>query len=188
MFYSAVFEDGASTFGSEGALHQNDSTAAPRAAAAWAAVLVLLAAVPAAADEAPSAAMLEPVQRLVKFMSTLPAGEHPLMFARQGLCIVENFPPFLFCGRHAASLWESGFRAHSQEEGLSELDVRFDAAHDFGRAGERAYFSLPTTWTGLTHGRHFEEHGAWAFVVVREGHAWRIVGYGWGVTGYTETP
>jgi hypothetical protein len=175
-------------------LHQNESTVVRSAAfgrhaatVRWAAVL-LIASAPARAAEAPSAAMLEPVHNLVQFMSTLPAGRLSRVFARRGLCIIENFAPFVFCGPHAASLWEAGFRAHSREEALSELALRFDAAYDFGESDNRAYFSLPTTWTGVTNGKHFEEHGAWAFVVVREAAGWRIVGYGWGVTGYTETP
>jgi hypothetical protein len=130
--------------------------------------------------------MLEPVRNLVSFMSTLPAGEHPAVFARRGLCIVENFGPFIFCGPRAAAEWEAGFRAHSNEEALSELAAHFDAAHDFSQSADRAYFSLPTTWTGLAHGRRFEERGAWAFVLQRESAGWRILGYGWGVTGYTE--
>ncbi len=110
------------------------------------------------------------------------------MFARHGLCIVENFAPFLFCGPRAAAEWSAGFRAHSAEGVLSELSAAFGEAHDFSQAGSRAYFSLPTVWTGLTQGRHFEEHGAWSFVLQREGAAWRIVGYGWGVTAYSEAP
>jgi hypothetical protein len=112
--------------------------------------------------------------------------EHPSVFARKGLCIVENFAPFLFCGHDAALAWETGFRAHAADEGLSELRAQFAEAHDFSQSGNRCYFSLPTTWTGLTHGRRFEEYGAWAFVIERHGAAWRILGYGYGVTTYTE--
>jgi hypothetical protein len=131
--------------------------------------------------------MLQPVHDLVSFMSTLPADQHPSVFANAGLCIIENFPPFLFCGARAASLWESGFRAHSKDDGLTELAAHLDAAHDFSQVGNRVYFSLPTTWTGRTHGRTFEEHGAWSFVLIRQPAAgWRIAGYGWGVTAYAE--
>jgi hypothetical protein len=130
--------------------------------------------------------MLDPVHNLVLFMSALPAGQHPAVFANQDLCIIENFAPFVFCGPSAASMWESGFRSHSEEENLSELAVHFGTAHDFSLSKGRAYFSLPTTWTGRTHGRRFEEHGAWSFVLVREAVGWRILGYGWGVTRYTE--
>jgi hypothetical protein len=156
-----------------------------------AAILVSVLAVGAAsADEQPSAAMLKPVRELATFMSTLPRDAHAGMFAGHGVCIVENFAPYVFSGAYAAARWEQGFRAHAA--GLTELVATFDAAHDFSQTGDRAYFSLPTTWTGLDAGRRFEEHGAWAFVLQRTGTAravrWRILSYGWGVTAYTESP
>jgi hypothetical protein len=64
--------------------------------------------------------------------------------------------------------------------------VKFGPARDFSVTGDRAYFCLPTTWTGLTHGRPFEEHGAWAFVVQRSTSGWRILAYGWGETSHAE--
>ncbi len=140
-----------------------------------------------AAEAAPTAAMLAPVHSLADFMSTLPVGAHPPSFARAGLCIVENFAPFLFCNPQAATDWEAGFRAHAADEDLSELQAHFGAAHDFSRAGDRVYFSLPTTWTGSSHGRRFVEHGAWTFVLTQRGGTWRIQGYGWGVTAYRES-
>lgn len=148
---------------------------------------LLLLTVAAHAQEQPTAAMMEPVRALADFMSTLRPDEHATMLARRGLCIVENFAPFLFCGAHAASDWEAGFRSHSADEDLSHLAAHFEPAHDFAIAGDRAYFSLPTVWTGLTHGHAFEEHGAWAFVLERtRSGKWQIVGYGWGVTAYSE--
>jgi hypothetical protein len=147
-------------------------------------MLLLFAAGAAGAAPQPSPAMLEPVRGLVAFMSTRYAGEHPAVFAAHGVCIVENFAPFLFCGAGAAARWETGFRSHA--EGLSELSAQFGDAYDFSESGGRAYFSLPTTWTGRTQGRSFEEHGAWAFVLERHGAKWWILGYGWGVTAYRE--
>ena len=179
---------------SERHLHQNDSTTMgritrPRAyRVCWAVLAGFLAAGAARAEEQPTAAMMEPVQGLVTFMSTLRRGEQPTVFARRGLCIVENFAPFLFCGLEAAANWAAGFRAHAAEGGLKNLAATFGEAHDFKRAGKRVYFSLPTTWTGLTQGKRFEEHGAWSFVLVQEDAGWRIAGYGWGVTAYSETP
>ncbi len=146
----------------------------------------LFAAGAAPAEEQPTAAMMEPVQGLVTFMSTLRRGEQPTVFARRGLCIVENFAPYLFCGLQAAASWTAAFRAHAAAEDLKNLTATFGEAHDFNQSGKRVYFSLPTTWTGLTHGKHFEEHGAWSFVLQQEDAGWRIVGYGWGVTAYSE--
>jgi len=153
----------------------------------WGAVFLLGVAAIAQADDQPGAAMMKPVRELVDFMSALPRGKHASMFASEGVCIVENFAPFLFCGPGAALAWEAGFRDHSAEEQLSGLAAQFDPAHDFTKSGNRVYFSLPTTWSGRTHGRSFEEHGAWAFVLERRREeAWRIVGYGWGVFSYQE--
>jgi len=132
--------------------------------------------------------MWAPVRGLGAYMSALPAGGAAAMFASSGVCIVENFAPFVFCGSDAVQAWDSGFRAHAAEEGLTELSVQFDAAHDFAVAADRAYFSVPTTWRGRTHGHRFEEHGAWAFVLTREAGAWRVLAYGWGVTRYRESP
>ena len=173
-------------------LHQIDSSQldvvekSPSSRGRWWVLLLAMAAALAHADPQPTPAMMAPVRALAAFMSTLPPGKHPSAFARQGLCIVENFAPFLFCGRGAALAWERGFRAHAADEGLSGLSAQFADAHDFNLSGNRGYFSLPTTWTGLTHGRRFEEHGAWAFVIEHDGPDWRILGYGYGVTTYTE--
>ena len=48
--------------------------------------------------------------------------------------------------------------------------------------GDRAYLSMPTTWTGVEQGRAFTESGGWAFALVREDGAWRVCGYGWAPT------
>jgi hypothetical protein len=173
-------------------LYQNHSTRRaprPRILGVCCTVLVcLLASGAARAEDQPTEAMMEPVHGIVTFMSTLRRGEQPTVFARRGLCIVENFAPFLFCGLEAAANWSAGFRAHARADELKDLAAAFGEAHDFKQTGNRVYFSLPTTWTGLTHGKHFEEHGAWSFVLQQEDAAWRIVGYGWGVTAYSETP
>lgn len=154
----------------------------------WAVLVGFFAAGAAGAEEQPTAAMMEPVQGLVTFMRSLRRGEQPTVFARRGLCIVESFAPFIFCGSDAAANWSAGFRAHTAEGGLKDLAATFGEAHDFARSGKRVYFSLPTTWTGLTKGKRFEEHGAWSFVLEQDNDAWRIAGYGWGVTAYSETP
>lgn len=154
----------------------------------WALLVGLAVSGTARAEEQPTAAMLEPVHGLVTFMSSLRRGEQPTVFARRGLCIIENFAPFLFCGLEAAASWSAGFRAHAAADDLKNLAATFGEAHDFKLSGKRAYFSLPTTWTGLTHGKRFEEHGAWSFVLQEEDAGWRIVGYGWGVTAYSEAP
>ena len=156
-----------------------------RGTAIWLGLWLMLASFGAHAEAQPDEAMMTAVRRLTDFMRALPA-VHAQAFAARGVCIVENFAPFLFCGPDAALRWERGVRAHFAEDELESLAVDFGVAQDFSVAGTRAYFSLPTTWTGLTHGHRFEEHGAWAFVLEKASVGWRIKGYGWGVTSYRE--
>jgi hypothetical protein len=168
-------------------VHQNDSTmirrkTPGRAYRACCVMVIGFLAGAAQAAEQPTAAMMEPVHGLVSFMSTLSRGAQPTVFARRGVCIVENFAPYLFCGLQAAANWSAGFRAHAAADGLAELAASFGDANDFSQSGKRVYFSLPTTWTGIASGKKFEEHGAWAFVLVQEDAEWRILSYGWGVT------
>ncbi len=134
------------------------------------------------ADEGPSAAMMQPVTALAEYMRSPPAGRHPTMFAERSVTIVENFPPYLFVGPDAVPHWEAGFRAHLATEKDSELKVEFGPAQDYSVTGKRAFFTLPTTWSGLSGGKRFVEHGAWSFVLVHVGAEWKVLGYGWGVT------
>ncbi|HEX3673432.1 MAG TPA: hypothetical protein VHU87_04095 [Rhizomicrobium sp.] len=67
---------------------------------------------------------------------------------------------------------------------LDGLVVAFGDAQDFSRAGGTAYFVLPTTWTGRTRGKLFEEQGGWAFVQEWQGGEWRIACYTWAVTAF----
>jgi len=101
--------------------------------------------------------------------------------------IIENFAPYLFRGEDASERWRKGFRARARALELTDLAVRFGKAQDFSQTGERAFFSLPTTWTGKAYGAAFRETGGWAFVLDREDGGWRIRSYAWAVTGYAQT-
>jgi hypothetical protein len=169
-------------------MHQYEGR--PRRAPGWILPVLLCAGACAQAATvkmtAPTAEMMVPIDGIVEFMTRLPTDRHPDVFVDHDLAIVENFPPFLFRGATAAARWEQGFRRHAAEDDYTELAVKFGPARDFSVSGDRAYFCLPTTWTGLTHGRPFEEHGAWAFVVQRGSNGWRILAYGWGETAHAE--
>jgi hypothetical protein len=132
--------------------------------------------------EGPTTAMLAPVRTLAAFMASLPPTGHPAIFAPRGLTIIENFPPYVFAGRDAAARWERGFRRHAAAGALTKLAAEFGPAQDFSVDRSRAFFVLPTIWTGHASGTPFRERGAWSFVLLRLEPGWRILGYGWGVT------
>ena len=130
----------------------------------------------------PTEEMLVPIQALARFIAGGDEMGLPEAFAIRDVVIVENFAPFVFTGPDAFALWRKGFHLHVDRDGLSELSWRFGEAQDFARDGDCAYFVLPTTWTGQTHGRAFSEDGGWAFVLDDDHGRWRIRSYAWAVT------
>jgi hypothetical protein len=132
--------------------------------------------------KSPDDEMMKPIMALTRFMVTLDRKHLEGAFAHSGVTIVENFSPYIFAGQNAAAHWEAGFRAHAGADKLSDLTLHFGEAQDFGRSGERAFFTLPTTWRGKNGAQAFEEQGAWSFVLTHSKEGWRVLAYGWGVT------
>ncbi len=129
--------------------------------------------------------MAVPIEAVVRFMETRDRVHLRQAFAARDVVIVENFAPFIFRGAGAIRRWALAFVEHARS--LGELQAKWGPPQDFGRAGDFAYFTLPTTWTGLDAGCPFIETGAWVFVVRRSGGTWRILSYTWGVTNYRRT-
>ncbi len=121
------------------------------------------------------------VQTVAVFMATGSPDGLDEAFAANGVVIIENFAPFLFEGDDALERWRDGFRAHVQRDELSELAWSFGSVQDFAASDDRAFFILPTTWTGRSHGRPFTETGGWAFVMAQAEGRWRIKSYAWAV-------
>jgi hypothetical protein len=133
----------------------------------------------------PTPEMMAPIQTLARFVASGdPAGLEDA-FASQGVVIVENFAPFVFEGPDAFARWRKGFLKHIDVDALSGLEHSFGPAQDFAHEGRTAYFVLPTTWTGQTHGRALSEDGGWAFVLEEDAGRWRIRCYAWAVTAKT---
>jgi hypothetical protein len=135
----------------------------------------------------PTAQMMAPIRALSACMASGLPSTCALPFASRGISVSEDFPPYLFAGTDAVGRWASGFRLHLAVGGDQDLSVEFGPAQDFSQDRGRTYFSVPTTWRGVSQGRHFEEHGAWSFVLVESAGQYRILGYAWGVTDLRET-
>ena len=130
---------------------------------------------------APDRAMMAPIRAIADFMATLDDAPVEKIFTDDPV-IVENFAPYVFRGPSTVSRWREGFRQHAAT--LSELSNAFGPAQDFSRSGDTVYFVLPTTWTGRTAGKPFEERGGWSFVLTRQGADWRVACYAWAVTAF----
>ena len=139
----------------------------------------------AMAGDQPTPEMMEPVEKVARFIANPDDGDLSA-FASHDVVIVENFAPYVFDGPDAVQGWAKGMRSHVQT--LTGLAHRFSAAQNFSTSGDRAYFSLPTQWTGRAGTQGFIEDGGWSFVLVKENGAWRVLGYGWAVTRVEPLP
>ncbi len=144
--------------------------------------LVLAAILTVSPAQGPDTSMMRPINLLRTAMERFNKDIPGDVFAASGSTIVDNFPPYLFEGAGAQKRWWLGFKAHAHAGNLAKLHASFGAPHDFDRSVERVFFTLPTTWTGFSHGKRFTERGGWAFVLVREPMGWRIKSYAWAVT------
>jgi hypothetical protein len=127
----------------------------------------------------PPATMMAPVEKIAHFIATGDDADLSA-FADRGVVIVENFAPYLFEGPGAVQRWANGMRIHTAA--TDALQHSFGPAIDFSTDGDRAYFSLPTHWTGRAGSTPFSEDGGWSFVLVRQKSEWRVLSYGWAVT------
>jgi hypothetical protein len=124
---------------------------------------------------APDEDMLEAARGILRFIATSDEAALDGVFAR-AVTIIENFPPHIFTD---ASVWGAAMRDHTRT--LSDLLFTLGAPQDFSLSGDRAYFVLPTRWTGKLRGKPFEEHGGQSFVLQKEDGRWRVAGYAWAV-------
>jgi hypothetical protein len=124
-------------------------------------------------------ALLAAAERVARFMETLDEAHLRDAFAEE-VFLVENFPPHVFTGPEAVRRWADGFRTHVR--GTTGLRHAFGTPLDARVGGDRAYLSIPTTWTFEAGGDRFTETGGWAFVMVRRAGTWRVGAYGWAPT------
>ncbi len=130
--------------------------------------------------DVPDDAMMAVPTAIAGFIATGDAIHLDGMFSEAGVTIVENFAPYLFEGPDAVHRWKEGMHQHAI--GLEDLQSTFGDPQDFSVDGDRAFFTLPTSWRGRVHGTPFYEEGGWAFLLLREGAQWRLRSYGWAVT------
>jgi len=137
-------------------------------------------------SEQPDSAMMAPIERVAAFITSGGVGSAVEAFAGSDVTILENFAPYLFTGDTAVETWTLGMQAHLS--GLTGLRHQFGQPHNFSRAGDRVFLSLPTQWSGFIGGRAFTERGGWCFVLTKQAHEWRIRNYGWAVTELSVEP
>ncbi len=143
--------------------------------------LLLPAASLAAPAQAPTAAMMVPVRRIVTFVNTgaaIPTGTYA-----NGATITDEFAPFHWTSGDVGSQWSTRFTTSNNVAGITKPYIVLGAPTEYVTSATRAYVVFPGRFTPLVHGKPSVETGYWTFVVVRDGAVWRVASQSWaGVT------
>jgi ketosteroid isomerase-like protein len=140
---------------------------------------VLFAALTLAAQAAPDASMMQPVQR---WIAAYNAGAAPLpedIFADDAV-VTDEFPPFVWVGKTGEHAWASAIDAFIRP-GRQHVSVGAAQSFQSTRDGTRVSFVLPATltFTSSRTGGRITEHALWQFVLERSAAEWKIAADTW---------
>jgi hypothetical protein len=148
---------------------------------AAACAIVISPALGASSQPMPSAAMMTPIQALVRFVNTgtpAPAGTYA-----RGAVISDEFAPFVWTSADAGARWSSGFASYNAASKITKPHIVLNLPTEFNVSAIRAYVVFPAVFTPLLNGKPFTETGYWTFVLVKDGALWRVASQTWaGVT------
>jgi UDP-N-acetylmuramyl tripeptide synthase len=135
----------------------------------------------AAQAQAPTAAMMAPVRRIVAFVNNetaIPAGTYAA-----GATITDEFAPFHWTTGDVGTQWSARFTMYNNSAGITKPYIVLGAPTEYVASAISAYVVFPGRFTPLVHGKPSVESGFWTFVVVKTDDGWRVVSQTWaGVT------
>jgi ketosteroid isomerase-like protein len=151
---------------------------------AFAALLAAAVVPAAAATNAPSASIMQPVRNALASLNTGSAKPLAGIYATNAT-IVDEFAPYSWSGANAGKKWYNDFQKFSKSVGLTNAKGTLLKPTAFDQSGNRAYLVLPVDFGGTMKGKTIKEHGTWTFTLQRSGSTWQIVTQSWGTV--TET-
>jgi hypothetical protein len=100
-------------------------------------------------------------------------------FSVGDITIVDEFPPHLWVGHHAAQDWAADYDKHSHATGVSDGTVKYGLPTRTEIEGDVAYVIIPTTYFYKEHGQSMVEAGQMTFVLHAEQGDWKIRSWTW---------
>ena len=100
--------------------------------------------------------------------------------------IVDNVAPFAWSGAGSFDKWLGDLAKSEAAAGKSDGNVWFGDAVDEQISGDHAYVTAPCRYTYKQGGKTMRESGFIAFVLVKEGAAWKVASWSWASPAGTE--
>lgn len=100
--------------------------------------------------------------------------------------ILDNVAPFSWSGAGSFDKWLGDLARSEAAAGISDGNVWFGDAVDERVSGDHAYVTTPCSYTYKQGGKTIRESGFIAFVLVRQGAAWKVASWSWASPAGTE--
>lgn len=154
------------------------------AIAALAAILVASALPTTAANPAPPASMLKPIQTA---LAAFNAGNPKMLrgIYASNVTIVDEYTPYVWSGADAGTAWVNDFGKFAKSIHLTSAKGTLLPVRIFNQSGNRAYVVAPLDFVAIINGKPSKEHGTWTFTLQRSGSSWLVVTQTWGVVSET---
>lgn len=136
----------------------------------------------AAQTKEPSSAMMAPVYAAV--IGETGAVEMLTNAYTSDPTIVDEFAPYEWSGPNAVRQYASDLHAWLRAGNLKSVHVTFDAVRFWDTKGDRAWITMPATFSFTINGKLGSESGTYAFVLVRINGAWKAKSSSWATTSF----
>ena len=93
--------------------------------------------------------------------------------------IIDEVAPYHWSGAHAFDDWVAAFMADGKVNAISAPLMKLYKPSTLSVAGDRAYLVIPALFTFKAHGKKMREAGSFAYVMQRDGAAWKIDAWAW---------
>lgn len=125
-----------------------------------------------------TAAVLAPIQQLIRVLNDPPAHLPPGLFAAGGT-FIDKFAPYYWSGPNGAGAWYAGFLKLGRDEHMTAAKLSIgDPLNEVSYAGARAYLTVPLTVDYVAAGKHRHETGDWTFVMQKtQAGTWKILSH-----------
>jgi len=120
-----------------------------------------------------------PIHQFIDGFNTGDVNSAYAAYANGDVVIVDEFPPHLWIGPHAAQNWAADYEKYAKAEGVSDGSVKYGKPVRTEVEGNVAYVVIPTVYTYKDHGNAMTEEGQMTFALRMENDAWKIAAWTW---------
>lgn len=118
------------------------------------------------------------IEKVIKASGTFRIDEVSDLYAPNAV-VADEQPPFSWNGQLAGAQWINSVEKAVKDFKIKDFKVELQRIKTFQQTEEVAYLIAPVEYTGTVNGEHFEEQGAFSFVLRVVSGKWLIKSQAW---------